>query len=103
MNGDEQVVHEPSTEQEEALEAEEEAGAEDSVLGDLDDGDHSPEAAVAESLRKALETMRDESSRIAALETGDEQVQAAEQFAEDAGKLDEALGSQARDDDDARG
>jgi hypothetical protein len=77
----------------------------DEVLGDLDDAsdDASPEAAVADSLRSALETMREESARISSLETGDEQVNAAERFAEDAGKLDEQLGSLARSDDDPRG
>lgn len=74
------------------------------AIDDLDAGDEeaSPELAVADSLRNALETMREESTRIAALETGDEQVQSAEQFAEDAGALDEQLGSMARGDDDAR-
>ena len=65
--------------------------------------DVAPEVAVAESLRSALEAMREEADRIAALKTGDEQVTAAEQFAEGAGQLDEEIGSAARADDDARG
>jgi hypothetical protein len=67
-------------------------------IGNLDEeesGD-APDDAVAESLRAALGTMREEADRIAALGTGDEQVAAAEQFAEDAGKLDEQVGSAAR-------
>jgi len=74
-------------------------------LGDLDDvalEELAPEVAVAESLRNALNEMRSESDRIASLDTGDEQVQAAERFAEAAGSLDEQIGSSARADDDAR-
>lgn len=80
-------------------------------LGDLDAAaaeaaaaDVSPEAEVAESLRQALGEMRTEADRIAALGTGQEQVEAAERFAEDAGRLDEQVGSSARAaDDDGRG
>lgn len=58
----------------------------------------------SEELRGALSEMRQEADRIATLETGDEQVEAAERFAEDAGRLDEQIGSAARaaDDDAAR-
>ncbi|MCW2928615.1 MAG: hypothetical protein JWM86_2583 [Thermoleophilia bacterium] len=82
------------------------AGEHVSPLGDLDDEsvDASPEMAIAESLRTALGAMRSESDRIAELGTGVEQVEAAEQFAEDAGRLDEQVGSAARRaDDDDRG
>ena len=62
-------------------------------------GDVGPEAAVSESLRNALEQMRDESRRIADLGTGEEQVVAAEQFADAGATLDEQLGSSARAED----
>lgn len=67
----------------------------------LDDslGDAGPEAAVSESLRNALEQMRDESRRIADLGTGDEQVGSAERFADAAATLDEQIGSTARAED----
>ena len=52
--------------------------------------------AVADELREALQQMREEADRIAALGTGDEQVEAAERFAEAAGKLDEQVGAAAR-------
>lgn len=58
---------------------------------------------VAENLRGALGAMREEADRIAALGTGPEQVEAAERFAEDAGRLDEQVGSAARSADDERG
>ena len=76
----------------------------DEPLGDLDEGDAgvSPEAEVAESLRTALGEMRGEADRIATLGTGEDQVAAAERFAEDAGKLDEQIGSAARAADDER-
>lgn len=67
----------------------------------LDDpfADAGPEAAVSESLRNALDQMRDESRRIADLGTGDEQVAAAEGFADAAATLDEQIGSTARAED----
>jgi hypothetical protein len=77
----------------------------DEPLGDLDGeavAETAPEGAVAESLRNALAEMREEADRIAGLETGDEQVQSAEQFAEAAGTLDEQIGSSARADNDHR-
>ncbi|MBC7461274.1 MAG: hypothetical protein H7287_07920 [Thermoleophilia bacterium] len=77
----------------------------DVEVDDLDDEalhEIAPEAAVAESLRAALGEMRGEADRIASLDTGEEQVQAAERFAEAAGSLDERIGSSARADDDAR-
>lgn len=62
-----------------------------------------PEGAVSEELRDAFGSMREEADRIAALDTGQEQVEAAERFAEDAGRLDEGVGSAARAVDDDRG
>lgn len=72
------------------------------ALGDLDTGDaaSAPEDEVAASLRTALGEMRGEADRIATLGTGQEQVEAAERFAEDAGRLDEQIGSSARAADD---
>ena len=85
---------------------EDDASDSNSPLGDLDDEvvDVSPEMAIAESLRTALGAMRSESDRISELGTGVSQVEAAEKFAEDAGRLDEQVGSAARraDDDDRR-
>lgn len=52
-------------------------------------------------LQSQLAQMRVEADRISALETGDEQVEAAERFAEDIGRLDERVGAAARDADDA--
>lgn len=77
----------------------------DASIGDLDGAtDVAPEAAVAQSLRNALGEMRGEADRIAELGTGQPQVEAAEQFADDAGRLDEQIGSAARAaDDDDRG
>lgn len=67
------------------------------VLGDLDDtAAVEPELGVAESLRNALGELRTESERIGGLGTGQEQVEAAERFAEDAGRFDEQIGSAAR-------
>lgn len=51
---------------------------------------------VAAELRDALVDMRSEADRIAALGTGTDQVEAAERFADDAGRLDEQVGSAAR-------
>lgn len=62
---------------------------EDVVSQGQDDG-------VAAELRDALVDMRSEADRIAALGTGAEQVEAAERFADDAGRLDEQVGSAAR-------
>jgi hypothetical protein len=64
-----------------------------------DFSDSGPEDAVDASLRSALDQMRDESQRISELGTGDEQVAAAEQFVDAAGKLDERIGSHARAED----
>ena len=61
--------------------------------------DAAPEPAVDDGLRGALGEMREEADRIASLGTGEEQVEAAERFAEDAGKLDEQVGRAARDAD----
>lgn len=74
------------------------AKAHDEPIGNLDDHTHdtTPEVAVAESLRDALGTMREEADRIATLDTGTEQVEAAEQFAADAGTFDERVGAAAR-------
>ena len=70
----------------------------DEPIGDLDDlaGGASPEDAVAALLRDALGTMREEADRIATLGTGEEQVEAAERFAEQAGALDEQVGAASR-------
>ena len=82
------------------------ADAGDAPIGELDDhtSDTTPEVGIAESLRNALGSMRSEADRIAVLGTGQEQVEAAEQFAEDAGRLDEQIGGAARsaDDDEQR-
>lgn len=86
MDGDEHEGHE--------VEAHEVDGHEDEVA--------QADAGVAEGLRTALGQMREEADRIAALDTGDEQVQAAERFAEAAGTLDEQIGSSARADDERR-
>ncbi len=51
---------------------------------------------VTDELRESLGQMREEADRIAALGTGNEQVEAAERFAEDAGTLDEQVGAAAR-------
>ena len=60
--------------------------------------------AATDALRESLVEMRAEADRIAGLGTGAEQVEAAEQFAEAAGTLDEQVGAAARDaDDDRRG
>ena len=67
------------------------------AITDLDDvTDTTPADAVADSLKEALGSMREEADRIATLGTGEEQVIAAEQFAEDAGRLDEQVGAAAR-------
>lgn len=58
--------------------------------------DATPEDAVATQLRDALGELRAEADRIAELGTGQEQVEAAERFAEDAGRLDEQVGAAAR-------
>lgn len=79
---------------------EHEALNEDAAAVDIfDDSDAGPEHAVDESLRNALDQMRDESQRISELGTGDEQVEAAERFVDAAGKLDERIGSHARAED----
>lgn len=65
--------------------------------GELDPtSDAAPEDAVASGLRDALGELRTEADRIAGLGTGQEQVEAAERFAEDAGRLDEQVGAAAR-------
>lgn len=59
---------------------------------------------AAQELRSALGEMRAEADRIAELGTGPDQVEAAERFAEGAGRLDEQIGAAARaaDDDERR-
>lgn len=69
----------------------------DAVDPDVDTAD---ESVLPEGLRDALGDMRSEADRIAALGTGEEQVEAAERFAEGAGRLDEQIGSAARAADD---
>lgn len=61
--------------------------------------DATPEDAVAAQLRDALGELRTEADRIASLGTGQEQVEAAERFAEDASRLDEQVGAAAREAD----
>jgi len=61
--------------------------------------DATPADSVAESLNNALSAMREEADRIAALDTSDDQVTAAERFAEGAGQLDDEIGTAARGDD----
>lgn len=90
--GDDDVI-----EVETEVEAAEDAAADAAEpIGDLDDVAESPELDVAEGLRAALGTMREESDRIAGLGTGEDQVVAAERFAEGAGTLDEQIGAAAR-------
>lgn len=60
------------------------------------------EGGAPDELRESLAGMREEADRIATLGTGEEQVEAAERFAEDAGRLDEQIGSIARAADDER-
>ncbi len=103
-SGDEQSTPEPNVERDEDVtetgaeaDVEQDADVEPEAITDLgDDADVTPADAVADSLREALGSMREEADRIATLGTGDEQVAAAEQFAEDAGKLDEQVGAAAR-------
>lgn len=115
-SGDTQSTPEPNVDREDPLEGDAPAG--DEVTGgDQPVDDHETEAAVesideldetadatpvdaaTETLRDALGTMREEADRIATLGTGEEQVAAAEKFAEDAGTLDEQVGAAARDHD----
>lgn len=115
-SGDTQSTPEPNVDREEPLEEDAPAShdepAEDEPvddhetetvvepIDDLDDtADVTPVDAVTDSLREALGTMREEADRIATLGTGEEQVAAAEKFAEDAGTLDEQVGAAARDHD----
>jgi hypothetical protein len=63
---------------------------------ELDAVGTTPEDAVAEQLRDALGELRSEADRIATLGTGEQQVEAAEKFAEDAGRFDEQVGAAAR-------
>lgn len=94
----------PASEAESELESEDETADEPEAITDLDDSaDVTPADAVADSLKEALVTMREEADRIATLGTGEEQVAASEQFAEDAGKLDEQVGAASRAADDDRG
>ena len=88
-----------------AAEADDEVHAQAEEQPQPDEPADGADAGASDELRGALGEMRQEADRIAALETGDEQVEAAEQFAEDAGKLDEQIGSAARaaDDDDRQG
>lgn len=57
---------------------------------------------TTDELREQLAQMREEADHIATLGTGDDQVEAAERFAEDAGKLDERIGAAAREADEDR-
>lgn len=66
------------------------------MVVELDAVGTSPEVAVAEQLRDALGQLRSEADRISTLGTGEQQVEAAEQFAEDAGRFDEQVGAAAR-------
>lgn len=69
----------------------------DEPVAELDPAsDATPEDAVASQLRDALGELRTEADRIAELGTGQEQVEAAERFADDAGRLDEQVGAAAR-------
>lgn len=104
--GDDQVQAgeaQQAPEPQETTERPEEAASAPDALGDLDDAlNVAPEVAIAQSLRNALGNMRQESDRISSLGTGEEQVEAAEKFAEQAGELDEQIASAARADDDER-
>jgi acetylornithine/succinyldiaminopimelate/putrescine aminotransferase len=92
VNGDEHEEQETSADapaQEQATDSTEETA--------------SGEDRVTDELREQLAEMRAEADRIATLGTGDEQVEAAERFAGDAGTLDERIGAAARDTDEDRG
>ena len=71
-----------------------------SPMGELDDDgpDASPEVAIADSLRNALQAIRADADEIERLPTGEQRVEAAELLAEHAGALDEQIGSIARAD-----
>jgi len=100
--GDEHVQDDDQQDTGDERMADEQGGDEpqEEALGDLDaiDGadDASPTDAVAAGLRDALGSMREEADRIATLDTGEEQVEAAERFAEQAGTLDEQVGAASR-------
>jgi hypothetical protein len=106
MTGDDE--HEAEQAEDEIREAEEHG----EVAAEADDDVHAqaeeqpqpdePVGDAPDELRESLATMREEADRIAGLGTGQEQVEAAEQFAEDAGRLDEQIGSSARAADDER-
>jgi hypothetical protein len=85
-SGDAQATPEPNVDRPEPGDDHDHATADEPVADE----------PVADELRESLLQMREEADRIASLETGDEQVEAAEQFAEDAGKLDEQVGAAAR-------
>ncbi len=70
--------------------------------GQTDPGEVDGDDAKSDALRERLGELREEADRIGGLGTGPEQVEAAERFAEDAGRLDEQLGAAARDADDDR-
>jgi hypothetical protein len=67
--------------------------------GQREGGGDAVDADAPDELRESLVQMRQEADRIATLGTGTEQVEAAERFAEDAGRLDEQVGAAARDAD----
>ena len=102
---DDAPASEPEVEAGDEPSDEPEVADEPEAITDLGDaGDTTPADAVADSLKEALVTMREEADRIATLGTGEEQVAASEKFAEDAGNLDEQVGAAARAaDDDDRG
>lgn len=78
----------------------------ESPAGDEPAGDEpqppAADDAQTDELRESLTQMRSEADRIATLGSGQEQVEAAEQFAEGAGRLDEQIGAAARAADDDR-
>lgn len=94
-SGDAQATPEPNVEREEPLGDDAPTSEEPAA-----EGDPTADDAVTDGLRDALGTMRGEADRIATLETGEEQVEASEKFAADAGTLDEQIGAASRADDD---
>lgn len=90
-----------SDDEQKQVEAGEQAGEDAPVIAES--SEHTPgDDQASDELRERLVEMRAEADRIASLETGDEQVEAAERFAEAAGRLDEQVGAAARDADDDR-
>ncbi len=96
-SGDAQATPEPNVEREEPLGDDAATSEEAGTAGDPATTEE-PEAVdpATDTLRESLGSMREEADRIATLGTGEEQVEASEKFAEDAGTLDEQIGAASR-------